>query len=449
MKTLNKMIYALLGIVLLNTTVWANYELTLDECRKLAVENNKKVKTAELNVDASEAVKKSAFTKYFPTISANATTLQLSDYLLKGKLPAMNLPVYDGNPINLRTPKEFAYFPGMELELLDYTNIGSVMATLPIYAGGRIRNGNKMAKIGFEISKEKLKLTKDEVELEVENLYFTIVSLYEKEKTLTAYKNLLDTLGKQVKVAYDAGLRGREDLLKVQLKQNEVESNSIKLRNGIDLATMSLCQKIGIEYNDKIILKNGVDEVKLPSYYKTDTESAIANRTEISMLEKVTEVRQLEKKISMGEAMPSIAVGGAVVYMDFMDKDNTNFAGFATLSVPITEWWSESYKSKEHDTKIAIAENQLEETKELLNLQITKYYRDMEEAYSQIGVAHKTVLQAEEHLKVTRDNYNAGVESVSDVLEAQAIYQEALDAETSAKSQYAINIQNYLQACAK
>jgi outer membrane protein TolC len=185
--------------------------LSLDSCKIYALKNNKRLREAQLKLDASKEVKKNAFTNYFPKVDAGATAMKSSKSFIEMEFPEMNLPVYDGIPANIATATQFAYFPGMNIELLDYANVGYVSAIQPIYAGGRIRNGNKLASLGEELSGYNLNLTTDEVLVKTEEYYWTIVNLEEKKETLKSYKNLLNNLLKDVSVAYEAGLIQKSD----------------------------------------------------------------------------------------------------------------------------------------------------------------------------------------------------------------------------------------------
>lgn len=106
--------------------------LSLDSCKTLAIENNYTIKAAASEVTQSEQLKKSAFTGYFPKVSAGFSAVKMSDYLVKGSVPQMNLPVYDGNPANLAGAAQFAYVPSIPLNLVDYMNIGFAMAAQPV-----------------------------------------------------------------------------------------------------------------------------------------------------------------------------------------------------------------------------------------------------------------------------------------------------------------------------
>jgi len=423
-------------------------ELTLDSCKQLTLANNKKIIEARLKVDESEQVKKQAFTKYFPQVAGGFVAMKANDYLLQSEIPAANLPVYDGNPANLATASQFAYFPGMDLNMLDYTNLGYLAAIEPVYMGGQVRNGNKLAALGQEVSTLELLLSEEEAVIKTEEKYWTLISLKEKMKTISSYEKLLDTLHKDVALYYDAGLVGRADLLKVELKHNELQANKFKLQNGIDLVSMVLCQNMGIQYSPSIQFTS--EELKpsvIESYFmKSDT--AYQNRQEYQMLQKAIDAEELRKKMARGEHMPQLAVGVQGLYLDLNESQSTNGLAFVTLNIPISGWWSGSHEIKQHQIKIEMAENRLAESSELFVLQIEKSYKDLIESHQQISIANKSVEQVQEHLKVTRDNYDAGLISTSDMLEAQAMFQEAEDNYSDALCTSQIRLAQYKKATA-
>lgn len=423
-------------------------ELSLDSCKYSALEHNKKIKEATLHVDESEAVRKNAYTNFFPKVEAQAFAMKVSDYLVDITTPEMNLPVYDGNPANLQTATEFAYIPSKEIQALDYLNIGMVTATQPVFAGGRIRSGYELASLGKKIKEESLVQSTQGVIVKTEEYYWTLVSLEAKRRTLESYERLLDALLKDVRVSYDAGLIQRSDLLKIQLKINETNANRLKLENGIALTKMALCQHIGIEYSDEITLEDTTIQVTAPETIFVNPDEALNNRTEYKMLNKAVEAEILQKRLARGEFLPQVAVGVQGQYLDMADQQNTYGIAFATISIPISDWWGGSHKLQEHEIKIDVARNNLEDKSELLKLQMEKAYSQLTESYKQLEVAKSLRDEAEEHLKVVDDNYQAGIMSTSDLLEAQATYQEAQDKLVDAKSSYQIRQVYYKHAVA-
>lgn len=162
------------------------------------------------------------------------------------------------------------------------------------------------------------------------------------------------------------------------------------------------------------------------------------------MLNKAVEAEELQKKMTNGELLPQLAVGVGGMYLDMIDQDNTYGLAFATLSIPISDWWGGIYKKQEHKIKLDIAKNNLAQNSELLQLQMSKTFKDLMEAYKQIEIAQTSVNQTVEYQKEMEDNYNAGITSLSDLLEARAISQEAKDAFIDSKTTYKITIANYL-----
>jgi len=420
--------------------------LSIDSCKILAVQNNKKIKDAGFDVKASLETKKNAFTNYFPKVSAMGVALRSSDYLIKGTIPSMNLPVYDGNPANLATATQYAYVPSIPVKAMDYMNMASISAIQPLYSGGRIINGNKLAKIGYEASQQKELMSTTEVLVKTENLYWNTIALQDKTETLNGYEKLLNQLLSDVQVSVKAGLIQRSDLLKVQLKLNELHINKMKLNNGINLSKMALCQHIGIPYDSTIVLVQPEVSTELPQQYIIDNNSTIKNRNEYQLLNKALEAEKLQKKMALGEYLPQVALGAMGYKYDMMNTTSSNALAFVTVSVPISDWWGGSHKMKEKQYKIEQASNKLEETAELLSLQIEQARNELNETYFQIKTNQVSIDQAKENLKVMNDNYQAGVSSMSDLLEAQAMYQEAQNQYTDAVCTYKIKEANYLSA---
>jgi outer membrane protein TolC len=374
--------------------------------------------------------------------------MRAPDYLVKANTPEMNLPVYDGNLANLEGATQYAYIPSMAINAVDYLNMASVSAALPIYAGGQIKNGNKLAAIGEDVSREQQAMTTTDVLVRTDLLYWTIVSLNEKLKTLNSYKALLDTLNRDVANYNKAGLIQKNDLLKVQLKQNELQSNRLKLVNGISLTKRALCQHIGIPFDSTLVLTNEPTIGALIPRSPAMNE-AISNRPEYQMLNKATEAEELQLKMTKGELMPQLALGAMAAYVDVANSGVTQKFAFASLSIPISDWWGGSHKLKQQNLKIEKIRNKLSETSELLMLQINQADNEIKESFDQMQLALKSVEQARENLKVTDDNYRSGNISISDLLEAQALFQSSNDNLTNSRCNYQIALSKYLQAIGK
>lgn len=418
-------------------------DISLDSCKQLALQNNRRIKDAELQLRASRQQKQEVFTNFFPTISVTAFALRSADYLMKLETPQMNLPVWDGkDPSQLVNPTQFAYFPALSIGLLDYMNTAAVTVAMPVYAGGRIRRGYKLARLGEDVNVYRKAMTRDEVMSRTDDLFWTLQSLSEKEKTIISYKLLLDSLYRDVNNYSNAGLAQKNDVLKVQLKQNELKTNLLKLKNGVNLTKRALCQHIGLVY-DSLLVFTAPPDTQYAALVFQDPDQLVKNRSEYLLLNKAVEVKQVQKKLAAGEYLPQLSVVGAGFTYDIMNKTTNNALGMINLSIPITDWWEGSHKIRRQQIEIEQAESSLQENTELLVLQMRQAANEVEETRFQVVVSQLSVEQSIENLRISLDNYKAGVIGISDLLEAQAVAQQARDNLTDAHCQFRIKLAKY------
>lgn len=318
----------------------------------------------------------------------------------------------------------------------------------PVFAGGQIVNSNKLAKTALDASILQLDMTTDKVELETENYYWKIVSLKEAEKTINILDTLLQSLHKDVSLAIKAGITTQNDLLTVQLKQNELQSTRLQVENGIRLSCMALSQYIGLpldsaEYIDVPEFSSGI---KSPGDYLVDHQSALPSLSTYKLLEKNVEAHKLKRKISLGEQLPTVGVGVSYAYEDLMfDKSRNHFIMMATVSVPISDWWGGSHKVKRARLEEKKAIRQQQDGNEKLQLKMQQSWNLLTESYKQITLAESAVRESRENLRMQTNNYKTGVSSLSELLDAQSLFQTSRNRYTDACIDYQIKVTQYLQ----
>ena len=446
MKNVKKACAASLILILSAGLAQAGQKLTLEESKRLALQNNVQSKNSLLETEAARQARKAAFTKYFPSISASGTAFEADKSLMEITTEGGNLPVYDGNPANLAAATQFAYFPSTTMGLLDSMRLGMVTIVQPVFAGGRIINGNRLAALGVEASKDRAQLARNEVLLATEEQYWRVVSLNEKMRTIQKYEEFLGRLLAQVEDAYNAGLAMKNDVLKVKLKLSEVLLGKSKVENGRVLATMALCQHIGIAYDPAIELEDQLVVDGSPQSYHVDHQEALKGRPEYRLLEASVRAEDLQTRMKLGEYLPQAGVGVAGLYMKMDEtKGKTNGILFGTVSIPLSGWWEAGHAMSERKAREEIAQNSLKNQAELLILQMEKAWQDLTDADKQLMLCRESEAQAEENLKVNQDSYDNGLINVSDLLEAQSLRQQARDRLTDAMAEYRVKLVYYLQ----
>ena len=144
------------------------------------------------------------------------------------------------------------------------------------------------------------------------------------------------------------------------------------------------------------------------------------------------EAARLQKKMTLGQQLPALAVGAGYNYHNLLDNDRTFAMVFATVSVPISDWWGGSHALKRRSIEVQKAEEQLSDNAQLLSIRMQKAENDVQEAFQQLQLARQGLQQAEENLRLNRDRYRAGTSTMSDLLQAQLLCQQERDKLTDA-----------------
>ena len=282
---------------------------TLDQCRQLAIEHNAQIRQASLEIEAAQATRRAAFTKYFPQVSGSVAGMIAWKPMSEITTHGGNLPVYDGNPANLAGATQFAYMPGGAMAIGEDALVATLMAVQPVYAGGRIVNGNRLAGLGVEIAQEREHVARRDVLSQTEDKYWRLLALREKLRTLTAYEALLAELERQVSDAVEAGLLTRNDLLKVRLKRGEAGVDRQRLRNGLSLSARDLRHHIGLPAGDSLALADTLAPPIDPAFLDTSREGALARRPEMRLLDGAVRAERLQVSMARGESLPTVSVG--------------------------------------------------------------------------------------------------------------------------------------------
>lgn len=404
-------------------TVEAQQLLTLEECSRLALENNTKMKNARLDVKGSEESRKEAFTKYFPTVSATGGAFTTDNGMA-----------------------EMVLMPGMEMTLAKNGVMGGVTALQPVFAGGQIWNSNKLAALAVEVSRYQMKQSENDVALTVEQYYWQQVSLQEKRKTISIMESLIDNLYKDVETAVKAGVANRNELLQVQLKKNSIASDRLKIENNLRLSKMVLAQYIGLPEDDFTIQAALQEPLPSPETYRIDPLTALPATVEYQLLDKSIEANRLQYKLKIGQYLPTVGVGAGYMYHNILDTDHSFGMVFASVSIPITGWWGGSHAIKKQKLRLKAAEYTRQNSNEQLLIRMQQLWNELEESYKQVNLSEESIRTAEENLRLSTDYYHAGTETLSDLLDAQSLLQQSRDQYTADYTDYLIRRTQYLQA---
>ncbi len=414
-------------IAAISLSISANAQaLDIATCREMALKQNKQIAIAEAQTRGAELAVKEAKSNFLPNLSANALYIHNTEEL---EVSTPDLPIAQG--ISIPTM-------GIGIGLNNSFN-ANISLTQPLYTGGRIISGTKMAELGSEIYTINEQRQKDEVIIECDQAYWNCIMAIELAKVATKYKETLTSLLNDVSKAEKVGMKSKNDLLKIQVKLNEATLNEHRARNGIKVARMNLCRIIGLDLNCDITLTEGIEDHEVPDIRGNYLFNEIP---EIAILHKRIDLQKESMRFTRSNFLPSAAAMVGYGYTNALTLKGTtpltqtllpekerlingaSMSAFATLKIPIFHWGEGRNKIKQAKEEIKIAELELEHANDLINLNIQIALNRIDEALQLKNMSKSALSQAEENLRVSTNQYKAGMESLSDLLEAQTAWQK-------------------------
>ena len=416
--------------------------LTLDQCKLMAIENNVAMKNSRDKIESSEMVSKYAFTKYFPNVTAEGFTYTTNKGVLQYTL---DIPLKEWGLGELGFGDNFTY----DFRFLKRGTVASLNLVQPIFMGGRIYYANQLAHLGEDVARLEQDRECQQVTLKCEEYYWKLATLNAKRGTLLDVIAMLDTLTTYVQSYVDAGITTRNELLQVKLKRNQMASTLVDLDNGITLVKMALSQYIGRGTDANIDVDAApADKVlpPLPIEYYVDPSSAVANTPAYGLLNSAVKASELQEKLALGENLPVVAGGAGYFYEHMLGQNHSFGALYLTVAVPITEWWGGSYNRKKRKIETRMAKNNLENASELLMINMTNSWNDIVSARDKIAISLESITQAQENLRLNKAYYEAGMVTLTDLLQAQTLYKSSSDDYIEAFGNFKIKTLQYRQA---
>lgn len=488
---MNKKIILSIALSFAAVCGFAQQQLTLEQCLDNARKYNHDLRSAALEIEAAREQKKEAYTNYFPKIQANAMAFKVFEKLgKKNEAFSGSNTVIPDDPAQLESIKDaFAIFLGVDanIDLLAPTDVnynssystygfdagylGAVTAVQPIFLGGRIINGNKLAKVGIEAAELKQVIKEKDVLQKVTECFWQLATVKYNIRTVEAAEKQISAVKTRVQDLVDAGVITANALLQVKLREQELASTRVKLENGDQLLRLLLAQQIGFTDSEiDIVLPDDVSQPQLPSFAKGASE----NRPELELASKGIEAEKLRVKIEKGKLLPTVGIGvaglalghnfsdvsgnvnGTVItplgakdfakdfsMADRITKSKITGLALASISVPISDWWGGTHAVRRQKVRVAQAQEVYQDAREKLALDNKSAWLKVIEAYKQIGIAKASVEQAEENLRMHTDQYEAGTITVTDLLDAETLNRKAHDQLSSALADYQVRLADY------
>lgn len=437
-----KTIYTIAALLIAGVAAQAQDRvLTLPECKELARRNDPYERNAALDVLAARAQKQEALAEYFPSVSATAMAYHaLHPFIDLGVTDILGTSDNAWNISNYLDQVAPQYGLPTRYKALQYGYGATVTLTQPVFAGGRIVNGNRLASLGIEAAELQQSLRHRDTELQVEQKYWLVVSLQEKKKTLEEALSLVSSLEKDVLAARAAGVLTDSDVMMVKLRSSELRSSELQLKGGTRLAKMDLFNALGIAYStveamatpekpfiDSIVMDDDFGGLRSPDSYYVPEEELADRMAETRLLALQVEAKDLQRKMTVGETLPEVGVGAMYGYGKAVGDGRMNGAVYAMVKIPISEWGKASRKIRRISYEVEKARNEQEYLGSQLLLRARQLWVNLTTAWEQLQVAEQSVEYARDVYERQRLSFETGLVTMSDLLQTQTSLRQSED----------------------
>lgn len=429
---------------------------TLEQCRSLALANNKQLMIARQSMDKAHYQNKEAFAAYLPALDFAGGYMynqkELSIFSKDQLLPIKTFnPVTNSYDFNLVTnpatgqpiktpdgqyiPSQVALIP-KESMTYDIHNVffGAVTLTQPVYMGGKIVAMNRLTKYAEELAQQMHLSEAENVVYAVDAAYWQVVSLKNKRDLAVAYVNLLDSLDRNVRLMEQQGVATKSDRLSVDVKLNSAQVDLTKVENGLTLSRMALAQVCGLPINAGMCV---VDEevragiVEAPGLSATDIDSAYVRRHDLRALSLGIDIAGQQKKVALSSMLPNVALMGTYSFSNpnmfngFEKRFSGAFSVGVMVKIPLWHWGGDYAKYRAAAVDETVMRLRLDDAREMVNLQVSQASYKAQEAYKTYHTTLANLESADENLHTATVGFREGVVTSDDVMAAQTAWLKA------------------------
>jgi len=421
----------LLTFVVTVSCMHAQRMLTLEECRNLAIQNNK-----ELQIKMADNEKKAAFTKYFPQLSANGAYMWNQKDINLLDMGALSSSLSSSLGGLAQLPMIQHLMSGVnDMQHLDVQNIwvGNVSLVQPVFMGGKIVNYNQITKFAKQLAESMNNLQLQDLIYKTDETYWQVISLVNKKKLADAYVDLLRKMDSDVTAMIYEGVATEADGLSVKVKLNEAEMAQTKVENGLALTRMLLAQICGLSLEEDLSL---ADE-KLDNFpvettqASADLNEAFMNRNELRSLDLATKIYKRKERIALAEMLPNVALAANyfVTNPNVFNGFKNDFAGMfnvgVMVKVPLSGWWEGTYRRNSAKAETRIKTLEWQDAREKIELQVNQSVYKVNEAGKKLIASSRNMENAEENLRRANFGFEEGVIPALNLMEAQTAWVSA------------------------
>src|SRR6478752_170226 len=408
MKNKLKSLLIIFSLFSLQMTAQEKKTLSLNEAIDLGLQNSKLLKINQAKIEEATAATKEAVEKRLPDAKASASYLRVN---------AVNVELKTkGN-----SGGSGGTTPPVEQPKVSQALYGLMNVSLPIYTGGKIRYGIESSKFLEKATMLDAQSDKDEV---IQNTIEAFANLFKAKTAVRLVQENLNEAQQRTKELTGMeknGLLARNDLLKAQLRESNMEYNLSDAENSWQLANVNMNLMLGLPTTTELVLDTANLGKKEDNRVLDDyLNAARINRKDIEATDLRKKAAESGVKSAKGDLYPSLALTGGYIGLDIPDFLSIPAAMNVGVGVSynIGSLWKNKAKVQQAEARV----KQVTFTEALMDdnmqLDVNKSYLSLMTNRKQIEVSAKAVEQAEENYRIVKNKFDNSLATTTDLLDA-------------------------------
>lgn len=414
---MNKKIVIILAVstVLIFGDAYAAEYMNLKDSINAALQHNPSIKAQDQEVLGQEMEKHSTFGNMLPEVNLKYGYARLNE------APSLTIPSLGSFVYGTRDNYDF-----------------TIEASQPLFTGGALYNNYRISSNNYLAADFDRQRIIRELKQQVIDAYYSVIQarqVYEVAKSgLSSIKAHLDVAN----AFFEQGMIPKNDLLEAQVRYAESEQNLIIADNAIKLAESKLNLLLGRSLSEPVIIDTEIPMADMRETLGESTKIAFEKRQEIKTI--MLQIDNANKAIQVYKAgyLPSVAATCSYERTgDHPDVEDDSWSVGVGLNWNIFEGGSSYYDVSKAKTLSAKLGYLLQSLKDQISLEVKNAHLSAREAKARTAVAEKAIDQARENLRIQKDRYNLQVATTTNVLDAQALLDQAMKNYITARADYA------------
>ncbi len=407
-------ILMLVALVVIPVVISASEIISIDKAVKIALKNNEDILMADQDLKNANHQYWEAFSNALPKIDASFTGVK--------KLDSTNEFIDQSE---------------------DYSLQGEITLAQPIWVGGKVGTGIKIASIYKDLTKKTFQLEQEKKKLEIKQSFYNVLLARKALEVIHLVKQDADENLANLEIMFSQGLISEYDIVKARVRVKEVEPQLVQYENQLKLAEDKLKSDLVIDFDVDVEFAGSINDEAYKSLLDIQDykKKALEQRLELKILELQNEMYKNNKRIVQGDFLPTLSAVGVYSIQgtnDYYDKVLENDFSYKNinvglnLQVPIFNGGGTLAKVKQADVSIKKAKLQLIQTKRLIELEAESNHKSMIRYAREIELHKQSVEEADKALDIANVRYVNGVGTQIEVVDAQSNLEQAKLQELSA-----------------